>query len=508
MNEPLVFLVGAGPGDPGLLTLRAQECLRRADFVLYDQLVSKRTLDHAPPGAELKCVRDLPGDHPQRWPHIHRVMIEKAKEGKVVVRLKGGDPLIFGRAGEEAEALRQEGIRYEVVPGITASLAAGAYLDIPLTHRASASALALITGHENPTKNGNLLDWEALARFPGTLAIYMGIARLPLIIEELTRHGLNPQTPAAVVQHASMGQQRWVFSPLEQLETERRAHGLDAPSMVFIGDVVGLRGEPGWFSQRPLLNQRVVVTRPRGQSEPMVRKLELLGAVPYHLPVVAIREPEEWGPVDAALERIGHGDFDWLVFTSANGVRYLLDRLYANGRDLRALASVKIACIGPATAEVLEEYHLRADLVPESDFMSENFADQLRRPAAGKRVLLARANRGREVLRERLSEVAQVEQVAVYTQYDAMEAESEVLDHLRRGEVDFVTFTSPNIARGFLRGIDETIQGRIRGKRTRLVCISPVTAEAVAEFGFEVAGVADTETEDGVIAEVVRLAGV
>src|SRR5438067_1820089 len=291
--RPTVFLVGAGPGNPGLLTLRAAEVLAKADLVIHDQLVPERLLDFAPPTAEKVCVRDLPGNHPDKYPHIHQLLIEKGRAGQTVVRLKGGDPLVFGRGGEEAEALRTAGVAYEIVPGVTAALAAGAFLEIPLTHRKYASAVALVTGHELPNKPGNRLDWKALAAFPGTLCIYMGVARLPVIVAELLRHGKDPDTPAAIVERASVGEQRSVSSRLADLEEARRHAGLEAPGLIVVGEAVVQRPPRSWFESRPLFGQRVLVTRPPHQAADMVRKLEHLGAVVYRMPAVEIREPAD-----------------------------------------------------------------------------------------------------------------------------------------------------------------------------------------------------------------------
>jgi uroporphyrinogen III methyltransferase/synthase len=506
VSEPRVFLVGAGPGDPGLLTVRAAEVLGRADLVLYDQLVPRRLLDFAHPAAERVCVRDLPGQHPDKYPHIYAKLIGSAKAGKTVVRLKGGDPLVFGRGGEEAEALRGAGVGYEIVPGVTAAFAAAAYLDIPLTHRRFASSVALVTGHELPHKVGNKLDWQALAKFPGTLAVYMGIARLPLIIAELLKFGKDPQTPAAIVERASTGDMRTVFAPLKDLEAARRHAGLEAPGLILVGEVVDQRAARSWFEKRPLFGKRVLVTRPKHQAGPMVRRLELLGAVPYHLPTLEIRPPADWGPVDAAVGRLAAGEFDWLVFTSANGVRSLLDRLAVVGKDVRAVGRVKLAAIGPKTAAALRDWHLVADVVPPAEFSSEGLAAALASQVAGGRVLLARANRGRDLLREELAKVAHVEQVAVYEQADAVDPDAEVMSALRRGEIEYVTLSSSNVARALLSAFDETIQGRVERGEVKLVAISPETGAAVRELGFPVAAEATPFTGDGLIDAVVQLA--
>ena len=503
--NPFVFLVGAGPGSPGLLTVRGAEVLGRADLVLYDQLVPERLLDLAPPHAEKVCVRDLPGTHPDKYPHIHKRLIETASAGKTVVRLKGGDPLIFGRGGEEAEALRAAGLAYEIVPGVTAALAAGAYLEVPLTHRMHASSIALVTGHELPNKPGNKLDWKAIAAFPGTLAIYMGVARLPVIVSELLKHGKPADTPAAIVERASVGEQRSVFATLGTLEETRRHSGLEAPGLILVGEVVGQRAAHPWFESRPLFGQRVLVTRPAHQAAGMVRKLEHLGAVVSRMPVVEIRDVADFAPVDTALEQLRRGEWDWLVFTSANGVHALLRRLDALGRDLRDLGGVKLAAIGPKTADALREYRLRADVVPPTTFSSEGLADALKPHVAGTRVLLARANRGRAEVHDELAKVATVEQVAVYDQVDATAPAPAVLDALRRGEIRYVTLPSPNIARGVLAGFDDTIRGRVERGEIRLVAISPITGAAVRALGLPVAAEATAFTEDGLIEAVVEL---
>ncbi len=502
-REPLVFLVGAGPGHPGLVTVRAVECLARADLVLYDKLVPARLLDYAPPQAERICVTQLAGSHTERCPRIHQVLIEAARQGKRVVRLKGGDPFIFGRGGEEAEVLRRADIPYEIVPGVTAGLAAAAYAGIPLTHREHASAVALVTGHENPAKEESLLDWQVLAHFPGTLVVYMGFARLSKVVQSLLDHGKDPQTPAAVVQLASTGDQRTIEGPLRDLPAAVQAAGLAPPAILLVGPVVALRARLAWFEDRPLFGRRVLVTRPRHQVGDLLRRLEELGAVAVSLPVVEIREPADWAPVDRALATLA--EYDWVVFTSTNGVHAFLRRLRQTGRDVRALGRTKLAAIGPSTAAALREYHLEPDLVPP-EYRSESLAAALKEQVAGLRVLLARADRGRDVLREELAAVATVDQVAVYTQVDAIEPDAEALEYLRRGEIDYVTLTSTNIARGLLSILDDTCRSRIAAGQVKLVSISPVTSAEVRKWGLPIAAEAQQYTVDGLVEALVRLA--
>jgi uroporphyrinogen III methyltransferase/synthase len=494
-----VALVGAGPGNPGLLTLRAVECLSRADLVVYDRLVPIRLLDCVPASARRVCVESLYGAEAARYPEVHRHLIDAARGGLRVVRLKGGDPYLFGRGGEEVEELRRAGVPFEVVPGVTAALGAAAFADIPLTHRSHASAVAFVTGHQKPDAD---LDWEALARFPGTLVVYMGMARLAVIAEGLLRHGKPPDTPAAVVRWCTTAGQQTLTTTLADLAAEVQARGLTAPAVVIVGPVVGLRAGPSWFESRPLFGRHVLVTRPREQAADMARRLEELGAAVYLMSAVRVGEPPDWGPVDRALADLAA--YDWLVFTSANGVGHFLRRLRQGGRDLRALAGVRLAAIGPATADALRGCHLEPDLVPDV-YTSEGLVEALRPKVAGRRVLLARADRGRELLRQELEAVARVDQVAVYSQSDAADFDPDVLRQLREGPIEYVTLTSSNIARAFASALDEATRQRIAGGGLCLVTISPVTSAAVRELGLPVAAEAPEATAAGVVDALVGL---
>ncbi len=500
-TEPLVSLVGAGPGNPGLLTVRAVECLARADLVLYDYLVPVQLLDYAPPQARRVCVNELADHHPERIPHVHRLLVEAAQQGLRVVRLKGGDPLLFGRGGEESEVLRAAGISFEIVPGVTAALGAAAFAGIPLTHRLHASAVAIVTGHEMPDKEQPNVNWEVLARFPGTIVVYMGLRRLPWIAQTLIDHGLDPLTPAAAIHAATTGRQRTVTAPLRDLPDAVRLADLQAPALLIIGSVVSLRSELAWFERRPLFGKRILVTRPRHQAGDLVRRLENLGASVVPLPAIEVRDLSDWSAVDHALHQLDA--FQWLVFTSANGVHAFVRRLRQVGRDLRALGSLRIAVIGPATAETLRGYHLEPDLMPE-EYRSESLVAALRERVKGQRVLLARADRGREILRDELAAIADVEQVAVYAQVDAPTAA--LRDILRDGPLDFVTLTSSNIARALLRDLDADARALILAGKVRLVTISPVTSAAVAELQLPVAAEAKEYTTDGVVAALIELA--
>lgn len=501
---PLVSLVGAGPGHPGLLTLRAVELLGQADVVIFDKLVPHALLVHARAGARVVCVSELNAGHPGDRQPVLEAMIEGARAGRRVVRLKGGDPSIFGRGGEEADALRRAGIACEIIPGVTAALGAAAFAGMPLTHRSYASAVAFVTGHENPEKPETALDWPALAKFPGTLVVYMGMSRLDRLVAQLIEFGKNPQTPAAAVQWATLGDQHTLTAPLAELPEVVRHAGMTPPALIIIGDVVSLRGKLQWFEHLPLFGRRIVITRPRHQADEFAHRVVNLGGVPYLLPTVEIKEPDDWTPVDTAIANLA--SYHWLVFTSSNGVRAFFDRLALLGRDLRTVGHLKLAAIGPKTAEALRRLHLNADVVPEK-FQSEDLAAALTgRVQPGERLLLARADRGREVLRELLAATNEVEQIAVYSQTDAGIDGAALLKHLRRGEVDYITLTSTNIARVLLDSLDETTRQRIRGGELGLVSISSVTSEEIRRRDLPVAAEAAEATMEGVLQALIHLA--
>ena len=487
MDKSIVYLVGAGPGNAGMLTLRAQECIAHSDYVLYDQLVSSRILALAPATAELQCVNELADNHPARLPLIHERMIEQARLGKRVVRLKGGDPSVFGRVGEEISALRAAGIPYEVVPGVTVALAAAACLEIPLTHRAHASAIAFVTGHEVPGKSEPVIDWATLAQFPGTLVIYMGIARLTNIIEELTRHGLPGSTPAAIVSHVSCNDQFTVTAPLVELSKVCSESHLTTPALVIVGKVVGLKPERCWFEARPLFGLRVLITRPKHQADSFIHQLEQLGAVAFSMPVIDILPPHDWSEVDAFIQQVRGGFFDWLLFTSANGVNSFFDRWQAIRLDARSLGGVRIAAIGAGTGAALESRRLIPDLVPGQKMNSETLAAELTPMIAGKKIAILQAESGRDFLAKHLASLAHVQVIAVYRQGLILKPDHPNLALVENRKIDVVILTSPNIARGFLAACSQSSLNAIRSGMVKLLSNSQRTSEVIRGANLPVA---------------------
>jgi uroporphyrinogen III methyltransferase/synthase len=495
-----VHLVGAGPGDPGLLTRRGAEALAGADVVVFDHLVHSRLVDLAPAAAERIDAGKRAGHCALPQDEINALLVERARRGLRVVRLKGGDPLIFGRGGEEAAVLRGACVPFAIVPGVTAAAGVAAYAGFPITHRAEASAVAFLTGHHDPTADPGRLDWDALARFPGTLAIYMGVSRLAALARLLVDRGKAADTPAAMVQWGTLPRQRTVVATLGTLADRVAEARLGAPALVLIGPIIGRRDDLSWFEELPLFGRRIVVTRPAEEAGRAAEGLEALGAEALVAPTVAIAPPDDFGPLDAALDRLA--EFDWLVFTSPNGVRATLDRLLARGRDLRALGSLRLAAIGPATAEALRGYHLVADLVPP-EYRSESLAESLRTHVAGRRVLLARADRGRAVLTDALGPIARVEQVATYRNVDADALPPDVAGRLAAGEADWITVTSPAVVRRLHALLPAAARERVTAGTIRLASLSPVTSDAAREVGWGVAAEAETATWDGLVAALI-----
>ncbi|MGH7199793.1 MAG: uroporphyrinogen-III C-methyltransferase, partial [Planctomycetaceae bacterium] len=432
---------------------------------------------------------------------INALLVRLARAGKRVLRLKGGDPFIFGRGGEEARALADAGIPFEIVPGITAATAASEYAGISLTHRESASAVAFVTGHEDPAKDDTSLDYGLLAKFPGTVVFYMGLHRLRAIVESLIAAGRSPDVPACVISRATTPMQKTVAAPLAELPQAVRSARLHAPSLIIVGEVVRQRETIAWFESKPLFGRRIGITRPEGQADAAIAQALALGAEPVLLPTIRILPPDDWSKVDAALARLH--EFDWLIFTSANGVESLLGRLWETGGDVRRLGNVKLAAIGPATAEALERFHLKADLVPGT-FRAEALAHTLKPHVAGRRVLWARASRGRDVLPSELEAAGTtVEQLVVYQNIDVESLSPSVHEMIRDGELDWIGLSSPSIARSLHRLLDDSAKGPL-GRTTRLASISPVTTAAAVEAGLPISAEATEYTWDGIFEAILR----
>ena len=504
MTEPgKVTLVGAGPGDPGLITVRGMEALQQADVVIYDYLAAPELLEHARPDAERSYVGKKAGQHTLSQGEITSLLVRLAQDGRRVVRLKGGDPFVFGRGGEEAESLAEAGIPFEVVPGVTSAIAVPAYAGIPVTHRGVASSFAVVTGHEDSSKDRSSIDWVGLAAVD-TLVVLMGVRNLARIVEQLTNQGRDLDTPVALIEWGTRGKQRTVVGTLCDIVKRVHTAGLQAPAVAVVGEVVSLRENLRWFDLKPLHGLRVLVTRTRRQAGRLSSGLRALGAEPVECPLIEIVSPADWGPLDAAIRRIGvHGGehaYDWIVFTSPNGVNAFFERVFGVGLDARRLAGIEIAAIGPATAGALAGYGLRADLVP-GEYVAEALADEMG-ALDGLRVLLPRADIARPVLPQRLAGAgAFVEEVVAYRNLPPKDLESRLQEMMP--DLDVITFTSSSTVRHLVDALGPE-SARTALAHVVVACIGPITAETARSAGLQPEIVAENYTIEGLLKAMIH----
>ncbi len=533
MTAGKVWLVGAGPGDPGLITVAGLERLREADVIVYDRLVSPRLLEHPDlVGAELIYMGKVAGEGHHDQSKINDLLIEKARLGKRVVRLKGGDPFVFGRGGEEAEALRAAGVPFAVVPGVTSATAVPAYAGIPVSHRGLAATFAVVTGHEDPDKGDPAIDWERLATAVDTLVLLMGVKTLPETVDRLIAGGRSPQTPVAVIRWGTTPDQRTVTGNLGDIVQRVRTAKLQPPAITVVGEVVRLRETLAWFEDRPLFGKRVLITRTRRQASTLARLLADEGAVPIELPAIEIEPAADEAATEAALSGLRAGVYGWVVFTSANAVELFFGLMRERGLDARAYAGAKAAAIGPATAEALAERGIVADAVPE-EYIAEGVVEALKpHLRSGDRVLVPRAEGARPELIEGLSALGgQVDEVTLYRAAVPKEAPAEALSLLRDGGIDIVTFTSSSTVRNLAAllgddfhvilsgkdavarkvlpsrrnleggegGVATDERGRTTARGPLVACIGPITADTARELGLRVDVVASEHTVPGLV---------
>lgn len=496
-------MVGAGPGDPGLITVKGLELLRRADAVVYDQLANQTLLSEAREGAELVNVGKSSARHTMSQEEINRLLVRLGNEGKQVVRLKGGDPFVFGRGGEEVEALVEAGLPFEVVPGVSASVAVPAYAGIPVTHRKMASSFAVITGHEAPGKAESSIAWERLAGGVDTLVFLMGVSNLGYIVRQLTSNGMPGSTPVAVIRRGTLAGQQTVAGTLDDIADRAEAQGIEPPAVIVVGDVVRLRDGMRWFDKSPLFARRVLVTRSREQASRLSGMLEEQGAEPVEVPTIEIRAIEDDPAVDKVFRDSG---YDWVFFTSANAVGVFVAGLARVGRTPGDLEKVRVAAIGPATAEALEKAGMRVDYMPKR-YVAEGILEDIPPSlVAGKRVLLPRADIARTDLAEGLERLgATVRQIALYRTVPAAGNGHAGLKMLREGKIDVITFTSSSTVQNLVGMLGEE---SARINEALVACIGPITAATARKLGIRVDVVAEEHTIPGLIhALVERLSG-
>ena len=490
-----VYLVGAGPGDPGLITVKGLACIQKADVIIYDYLAASILLKHARQNAELIYVGKKGGSHTLAQERINDLIVEKARTGAVVTRLKGGDPFIFGRGGEEAEVLVNNDVSFEIVPGVTSAIAAPAYAGIPLTHRKYTATVAFVTGHEDPHKDESAIDWVSIARAMGTLVFLMGVKNLPHIAEQLIAHGKPPDTPVALVRWGTTSRQITISGTLDTIVDKVKKAGLKAPAIIIVGDVVHLRPILKWYENRPLLGKTIVVTRARAQASDLVEFLSELGAECLECPTIKIEPPKDYSLLDKAIKNLSA--YDWVVFTSVNGVTYFFERLFAAGKDVRALNKLQTATIGPVTEKKLFEFGFNSDIVPESyraeavvkAFGSVDIKDR--------KVLLPRAEEARPILPDKLTEMgASVDEIPVYRTVAVDAGGDQLIKQLEEKSIDMITFTSSSTVKNFKALIpSKKFQSLLNG--VIIASIGPITTDTARELGFDVHITAESYTIPG-----------
>ena len=483
MAKGMVYLIGAGPGAPGLITLKAIECIKEADVVVYDYLANKRFLEYAGKRAEIIYVGKQGGAHTLPQDEINKLIIKKAQKGKIIARLKGGDPFIFGRGGEEAEEIIQAGIPYEVIPGVTAGVAAAAYAGIPLTHRDFTTTVAFITGHEDPTKEDSNIYWDKISTGIGTLVFYMGIGNLEPNMKKLMENGRSPDTPVALIRWGTTSNQETIIGTIKDIAEKAKQANFKAPAITVVGGVVSLRDKLRWFDKRPLFGKKIIVTRSREQASDFSVLLEKYGAEPIEFPTIETVPPKDWKEIDRAIKNLPK--YDWAIFTSINGVKYFIERLKKQGKDIRELKGIKICAIGPATAKAIEDLGIKVDLLPK-EYRAESIITGLgKTKIKGRRFLLPRALKAREVLPEEIKRLGgKVDVVTAYRTVQPKEKTDEIRKMLREKRVDVVTFTSSSTVENFVNMFKRNeVPGILNG--TRVACIGPITKDTATKLGIK-----------------------
>lgn len=485
MAKGRVYLVGAGPGNPDLLTVRAKELLETAEVLVYDYLVHPAFFHFVPEDCEQICVGKRKGFHSKKQEEIQEILIEKASEGKSVVRLKGGDPFLFGRGGEEARALAELGIEFEIVPGITAAMGASAFAGIPLTNRNTNATLVFVTGHEDPEKLDTTVDWESLPKKNSTVCIYMGVANLHRIAERLVQGGFDLSTPVACVEWATLGHQRICRGKLDTIATVAESFGLKAPAIIIVGDTVAMSEETSWFEKKPLQGKRLVVTRSRGQASELSTMLENLGAEVIGLPLISISrniDPQASQDIFAEI-----ASYDWLVFSSPNGVRYFFEAFFEKFEDIRSLGFLRIAAVGKSTAKEIKRFFVTTDLIPE-EANAESLAEALVATDSldSAKVLVIAGNLGRDVLLDKLEEArAIVDRFEVYKTEQTDLGDNPAAKQFREQGADGIIFTSSSGVRSFVDQA-KSLQLSDSALRPKTISIGPITSAAMKQIGMPV----------------------
>ena len=494
-----VILIGAGPGDVGLLTLKGKDWLSRADVIIYDYLVNSNMLRFADDSAELIYVGKKGGHATLTQNKINELLVQKARPGKIVVRLKGGDPFIFGRGGEEIQALKKAGIRFFVVPGIPSPVGVSAYAGIPLTHRDHASTISIITGSNEAEQEDVKIDWDKIAARTGTLVFLMGARKLPRIVEQLIKYNKSPDTPVAVIQWGTTSRQRTWTGTLSTIVDIAMKEKIKPPTLTIIGEVVNLKPVTDWYETLPLFGKTIVITRAEAQAESFIHRLEERGAEALLYSTIKTVPPEDWGPLDHALEKLS--TYDGIIFTSVNGVRFFTQRLREKNKDIRELKGVRVYSIGPKTEQAVRDLHIKVDTVPEN-YVAESLIESMgKENVNGKKFLLPRAAVAREILPDTLREMgASIDVVPTYQTISPKPSDTSFLQRLDEGAVDVITFTSSSTVANFIDRLDQEHHAKLNN--IAIACIGPVTQKTAEDHGLKVSIVPDEYTVEALASAI------
>jgi len=490
-----VYLVGAGPGDFKLITFKGMELLKKAEVLVYDRLINKRYLKEVKEDCELIYVGKKPNNHIMKQNDINKILVDKAREGKIVVRLKGGDPYVFGRGGEEGQILYDNNVNFEVVPGITSTIGGLTYGGIPITHRDYSSSFHVFTGH---TKNDDELNFETIAKLKGTLVFVMGMKNLPNIAQDLIHHGMNSDTPVAIIHQATTSNQKVLVGTLNNIYQKVKEEGISSPSLIVIGDVVKLRDKLNFFEEKQLLGKNIIVTRSRSQNSSLLEKIEALGGNSIELPTIKIEKIEKNEKLKDVIKNLKN--YSYIIFTSVNGIKIFFEELFEMGYDSRVLKDLKIVSIGKSTNKLLRDYGLISDITPEKS-VSESLVDELKGIVnENDNILIPRGNQGREYLIEELEKFCAVEEVVIYNTV-IEDKDIEVSSFIKVNKIDYITFTSSSTVKNFIKILG--LENIHLLKKTKIISIGPITSKTIEDFNLQVYKEAQESTINGIIESLV-----
>lgn len=505
MKKGIVYIVGAGPGDPKLISVKGLECIKNADVVVYDRLANKQIINNAKINAEIIYVGKAAGKVIYSQPEINELLFNKAQEGKFVIRLKGGDGFIFGRGGEEAAYLNGKGTNYEIVPGISSAYAVPAYAGIPVTYRGISSSVSFVAGHEDITKSKSTINWSELAKNTDTVVFLMGMKNLKLITEELLNHGKNKNTPVAVIRRGTTPSQKTIRGTLDNISQKIKNAKISPPAIVIIGDVVNLRENIMWYEKKPLFGKKILITRAKDQAEEFANKIYELGGEPLFFPTIKIVDADSYEKFDSTIDKLDKDRkaYDWIIFTSSNAAKKFFRRIFSLGKDIRIIGSLKVAVVGKSTKKVLEQFGIKADFVPDK-FVAESIVEGLKKIVkTEEKILFPKAKVTRDVIPDELRKIGvAVDELVVYKTVAENNPPREILDELKDGGIDYITFTSSSTAKNFAKLVGDTSSNII--SRAKICSIGPITSKTLNELGYKVEIEAKEYTTNGLLAAITK----